>query len=102
MYVKERKNMKEELKENTHKDLDIARGAMREIIEHNRKINNNLVEQMEESDFSLLEEYSMITKGILDAAKLLSEINAQTPKTIKDIDSVQEGKKEINLGDLIE
>lgn len=94
--------MKEELIEKTQKDLDIARGAMREIIAHNRVINKNLVEQMEESDFSLLEEYSLITKGILEAAKLLSDINAQTPKTVKDIDSLQEKKQKINLDDLVD
>ncbi len=93
--------MKKELRENTQQDMDIARGAMREIIEHNRKINNNLVDQMEELDFSLLEEYAMVTKGILDAAKLLTDINAQTPKTIKDIDNVQEEKKKINLNELV-
>ena len=93
--------MKKELKENTQADMDIARGAMREVIAHNRKINKELVQQMDESDFSLLEEYSIITKGILDAAKLLTDINAQTPKTVQDIEKIQEEKREIDLDELI-
>lgn len=93
---------KDGLKEQLQKDLKTSQGALREIIEHNRVINKNLVDQMEELDFSLLEEYGMITKGILDSVKLLNEINSITPKTIKDIDSVQEAKKGINLGDLID
>jgi uncharacterized protein (UPF0335 family) len=93
---------KKELKDNTQADMNVARGAMREIIDHNRRINNQLVEQMEDADFSLLEEYSMITKGILEAAKLLTEINAQTPKTIKDIEKVEEEKKKIDLDSLMD
>ena len=93
--------MKRELKENTQEDMDIARGAMREIIEHNRKINKELVQQMDENDFTLLEEYSIITKSLLDAAKLLTDINAQTPKTVQEIEKIQEDKKPIDLDELV-
>ncbi len=92
---------KRELKENTIKDMDIARGSMREIIAHGRKINVSLIEDFENKDLSLLEEYGIITKSILDAAKLLTEINSITPKTIKEIENVQEEKKKIDLDSLM-
>lgn len=94
--------MKEELKDQLQKDLKTSQGALREIIAHNRVINHQLVQNMEDGDFSLLEEYGLVTKGILDSVKLLNEVNAITPKTIKDIDSVREEKQSINLGDLID
>ena len=93
---------KEKLLNNTQSDMDISRGAMLEIISHNRKINKILVEQMEEENFALLEEYTAITKGILDAAKLITDINSQTPKTVKEIEKIQEQKKSINLDDLVQ
>ena len=93
---------KEDLKEALQKDLSTSQGALREIIEHNRIVNKSLVEQMTDGDFTLLEEYGIITKGILDSVKLLNEINSVAPKTIKDINTVQEEKKGINLRDLID
>ncbi len=92
---------KKELSDNTKKDMDIARGSMREIIDHGRNINKTLVEGFEDKDLSLLEEYGIITKSILDAAKLLTDINAQTPKTLKDIEKVEEEKKKIDLDSLM-
>jgi len=94
--------MKQELKEQLQKDLMTSQGALREIITNNRLINSKLTEDMLTGDFSLLEEYGIITKAILESVKLLNDVNAIAPKTIKDIDSVQEGKKEINLADLID
>ena len=93
--------MKKELQENTQADMELARGAMRELLAHNRKINRDLVSLMEGQDFGLLEEYTMLSEGILKAAKLLTEMNSQTPKTIKDIKALTEEKKAIDLDELI-
>ena len=79
--------------EDLNKDIRVTRGAMHEILEHNRKINKDIRKSFEDSDFSLLEEYSTITKSILEAAKLLTEMNAQTPKTIKSLSEVQVEEK---------
>ena len=95
-------SQKSELKENVQTDLDIARGAMREIIDNNRSINRGIVLEFEQADYHLLEEYNLVTDGILKAAKLLTDINAQTPKTLKDINSIEDEKQKINLEDLIE
>jgi len=94
--------MKEELKSRIQEDHDTTRGAMLEIMEHNRRINSSLVEQMEDSDFGLLEEYAMLTEGILKAAKLLTDINTQVPKTVKDVDSLQDEKQKIDLNAILE
>ncbi len=90
--------MNKALQEDTKK----IRGAMREIIENNRIINKDLVEQMIDSDFGLLEEYNLLTRSILDAAKVLNDVNAQTPKTAKEIEKIQDKKKVINLSDLVD
>lgn len=92
---------KDTLKENIETDVDKMRGAMLEIMSNNRTINNNLIEQMNDSDFSLLEEYGLLTKSILDAAKVLTDIHSQTPKILKDIDNVKEKKPSINLDELM-
>ncbi len=94
--------MKEDLNKALKEDAKKIRGAMREIIENNRIINKDLVEQMINSDFGLLEEYNLLTKSILDAAKVLNDVNAQTPKTIKEIEKIQEKKKAIDLNDLVD
>ncbi len=94
--------MKEDLNKALSEDAKKIRGAMKEIIENNRIINKELVEQMINSDFGLLEEYNLLTKSILDAAKVLNDVNAQTPKTIKEIEKIQEKKKAIDLNDLVD
>ena len=89
--------MKKDLKNRIQEDHDITRGAMLEIMAHNRRINSSLVEKMEDDDFGMLEEYTMLTEGILKAAKLLTDINTQVPKIVKDVDSLQEEKQKIDL-----
>jgi len=92
---------KTEILDNFSVDLDKCRGAALEIMSHNRSINEELVQQMIDGDFSLLEEYNILTKSILDSVKLLTDIHSQTPKIIKDIDNIEEKKEKINLQDLI-
>jgi excinuclease UvrABC helicase subunit UvrB len=94
--------MKKELQNDMIEDIDKIRGALREILDHNRVINRSLVESFTEGDLSMLEEYGLLSKGIIDAAKLLTEVNSQVPKTLHDIDKVKEEKQKINLDDLIE
>ena len=76
-----------------NKDIALTRGAMHEILEHNRLINRDILKTFVKQDFSLLEEYTATTKNILDAAKLLTEMNAQAPKTIKSLSEVQVEEK---------
>lgn len=93
---------KDELKDSLDADISKVRGAMIEILAANREINKDLVDQMVGGDFALLEEYNLLTKGILDASKLLTDIHSQTPKTLKDIQNIKEEKKSINLNDLVD
>ena len=92
---------KDELKDNIQGDVNKMRGALLEILSANREINKDLVDQMAQGDFALLEEYNLLTKSILDAAKVLTDIHSQTPKILNDIERVQEKKKQINLEDLV-
>ena len=94
--------MKSKLKDETNSDVDIIRGSLREIIEHNRSINATLISNFEQNDLSLIEEYNLITKDLLSAAKLLSEVNAQTPKTLQELDKIKGEKVSIDLNDLID
>ena len=92
---------KNEILDDFSGDLDKCRGAALEIMSANRALNEELVQQMIGGDFSLLEEYNILTKSILDSMKILTDIHAQTPKIIKDIDNLEEKKEKINLQDLI-
>ena len=94
--------MKTDLKDDLQKDINIARGAMREIIANNRKLNKDILEEMGQDNFAMLEEYTILQKSILDAAKLLSDIHAAQPKTLKDISNLQDEKQKINLDELID
>ncbi len=93
---------KESIVDRTINDSLIARGAMRELIENNRAINRDILLGFSNKDFELLEEYTLLSDGILKAAKLLTEINQSTPKIMKDVEKLQGQKKEINLDDFVD
>lgn len=93
---------KDELKDNISEDVNKLRGAMLELISNNRSLNTELVDQMAAGDFKLLEEYNLLSKSILDAAKVLTDIHAQTPKILNDINKVEDKKEAIDLNDLID
>lgn len=93
---------KEEIKENIEHDVNKMRGAMLEIISNNRSINKELSEALTDGDFSLLEEYNLITKSILDAAKVLTDVHSQTPKIIQDIDKIEQEHQKIDINDLLD
>jgi len=94
--------MKNDLKDDLESDIDLVRGALKEILANNRKLNSDILEEMGADNFAMLEEYTILQKSILDSAKLLSDIHSARPKTLKDIDELQEEKKKINLDDLID
>ena len=93
---------KTKLQDSLERDMDIARGAMIEIIENNRQLGKDIFNTIKDADYNLLEEYASITKNILDASKLLTDIHSAKPKTLKDIDSITVPKEKINLDDLID
>ena len=92
---------KEKLSTEFEEDQQKIRGALREILSNNRSINHNLVESMVQGDMSQIEEYNLIVKGILDASKILTDLNSVAPKTVKDIDSIKNEKVKIDLDSLI-
>lgn len=91
---------KEELQESIEHDVNKMRGAMLELISNNRELNKDIIENMSAADYSLLEEYTLISKGILDAAKILTDLHTQTPKILQEIEKVQQQKEKIDLSEL--
>jgi hypothetical protein len=102
MTPKSARTAKEELHEEFAEDSLKVRGALREILSNNRSINTKLIDQMTQGDMSQIEEYTMIVKGILDASKLLTEMNSAAPKTVKEIDSIKNEKAKIDLDALMD
>jgi hypothetical protein len=93
---------KDKLLEDIEKDRQNIRDALNEIIQNSRSANNKIFEALSSSDFTLLEEFGILNKGIIDAAKLLSEVNAQTPKTITTVNEIKQPKQKININDLLD
>jgi len=98
----EKTNVKDNFKKELEEDMNNSRGALREIIEHSRVINRKLVEELNEGDFTRIEELTMLQEGILKSVKLLNEINQTQPKTYKEIEEIKDQKSSINLEDLMD
>jgi len=101
-FMEKNRRSKEALYENTTEDNDIARGAMRELIDVNRKLSRKITDEFKHGDYGLLEEYAQLADNIFKGSKLLVEINQTAPKTFKDIQSLQEQKEKINLKELMD
>ena len=93
---------KDELNDNIESDVNKMRGALLEMISNNRSLNSDLVDQMNSSDFNLIEEYNLLSKSILEAVKALTDIHSQTPKILKGIQEVPENKPKIDLKKLMD
>ena len=94
---------KDELLEKFSEDFDKQRGALTEIVSHNRKISNTLLEDMEGHNFKSLEEFVELNKLILDGVKALTSLYSEVPKILKSTQDLnEEGKKSsINLNELM-
>jgi len=92
---------KEELLKNLEEDFNKTRGAISEIIDHNRSIDRDLVEEMSEGDFSRLEEHIEISKLIMDGIKSFNDLYKNMPSSIESIGKIKQDKKENKSKDLL-
>ncbi len=92
--------MKQELKEEYKKDFKKVKSALLEIISNSRNISTDIAKNLAEEDYSLLEEYGVLTKNIIDASKQFNDLYINAPKIISEIEKIKESKKKINLEDL--
>ena len=97
---------KEELIKKFTEDFNKTRGALTEIIDHNRKIDESLVYSLLEDDFGKLEEHIEISKIISDGVKGFNELYKNTPAVLEAINKLSDDqnkpkKKSVSIEDLM-
>ncbi len=96
---------KEELLKKFTEDFNKTRGALAEVLDHNRKIDDSLVLSLLDDDFGKLEEHIEISKIITDGVKGFNELYKNTPAVLESIakmDSKKDDKKpSISLADIL-
>ena len=86
--------MKKDFLKNHKEDFLNTRGALREIIDHNRRIDSMIVQDLEQYDFKKLEEHIEITKLILEGVKATNDLYKQSVDILKNAESIPEAKAE--------
>jgi len=86
--------MKDNIIKKFKEDFNKSRGALEEIIEHNRSIDGHLVNDLMQSDFKKLEEHIEISKLILEGVKATNELYKQSIDILKNINNIPEQEKE--------
>jgi chemotaxis regulatin CheY-phosphate phosphatase CheZ len=79
---------KEEFIAKSEEDFRKSRGALEEVIEHNRNIDAQLVNDLMQSDFKKLEEHIEISKLIMDGIKASNELYKQGIEILKNTDKI--------------
>jgi len=69
-------------------DFKKAKGAIEEILEHNRAIDGFLVEDLTQGDYNKLEEHIEISKIILDGIKSFNDLYKNAPAVLESIDKL--------------
>jgi uncharacterized protein YjaZ len=85
---------KQELLRKFEEDFNRSRGAIQEIIDHNRSIDALLVNDLTQGDFKKLEEHIEISKLIVEGVKSSNELYKQTIDIVKNIEKMSDDKKE--------
>ena len=86
--------MKKDFLKKHKEDFDKSRGALQEIISHNRSVDTMIMQDLEQFDFKRLEEHIEITKLILEGVKATNELNKQSVDILKNAESIPEAKAE--------
>ena len=93
---------KKNLQDQYLEDFQKIRGALLSQIANNSKLDQSLIQQFTEEDYSNLEEHAILSKIILDSTKVLSEAYKYAPEIIKKIEeNTPKEKEKINLDDLL-
>ena len=81
--------------EKFEEDFNLTRGALKEVLEHNRVIDSHLVQDLLEGDMKRIEEHIMISQMILDSVKASNELYKQSVDILKNVEKLpKEEKKE--------
>ena len=86
--------MKKDFLKKHREDFDKTRGALQEIIDHNRTIDAMIVQDLEQYDFKKLEEHIEITKLILEGVKATNDLYKQSVDILKNAESIPDAKTE--------
>ena len=97
---------KEDLLKKFTEDFNKTRGALAEVLDHNRQIDGTLVQSLIEEDYERLEEHIEISKIITDGVKGFNELYKNTPAVLEAISKVKtDGDKDetpaLSLADLM-
>jgi len=95
---------KEELLEQFTADFKKTRGALQEVLEHNRAIDDTLVEDLLLHDHNKLEEHIEISKIIMDGVKGFNDLYKNAPIVLDSISKITEKKEEkskVSIEDLM-
>ena len=104
--AQEQKQMnKNDLEHELTKDLKTVRSAMREMLSGNRTITNNIMEEMgtgDEDAYVHIEEYMLASKNIIDASKVMQDLNNSMIKAVKEIRQLKDETEKLSLDDLLD
>ena len=81
---------KEELLEQFNIDFKKTQGALTEVLEHNRAIDDTLLDDLVDGEHGKIEEHIEISKIIMSGVKGFNELYANAPKVLESIDKLPE------------
>jgi len=81
---------KEEMLKKFEEDFAKSRGALQEIIDHNRQVDSMLVLDLSNQNFERLEEHIELSKLILDGVKNMNELYKQSIDVIRSAEKLPE------------
>ena len=79
---------KKDLLKNFTEDFKKSKGALEEVLDHNRMIDGLLIQDLSEGDFKKLEEHIEITRLIVDGDKSFNELYKNVPSVLESIDKL--------------
>lgn len=94
--------MKENLHDKYLSDFEKMRGALLSQIANNSKLDEDLMTQFAQEDFTNLEEHAVLSKIILDSTKALSDAYKLVPDIVEKIGKSEKQENKINLDDLLD
>lgn len=85
-------------------DLKKSRGALIEVLDHNRVIDKNIVNDLIQGDYTRLEEHIEISKIIMDGVKGFNDLYKNTPQVLDSISKLPDDNKskaKVSLSDVM-
>ena len=94
---------KKELQNWFENDFKKSKGALNEIIDHNRHVDAIILEDLKLGNFKSLEEHMVISQLILDSVKATTELYKHASGIIENINKLEEKKtSKVDIDKLLE